>query len=731
VDLERQARIQEERRQAQLQWIADQMRLARAAFNERRFAEAVELLEAVGAIDPQVQGLEQLLQDARAGRAAAEGESRRQREIAQLVAQVDGVAAASRLDEALASIDAMPAWAQSHPDVVARRRDIQAKLDARRRKDELDRRADAAVEAARREFAAGAQAAAIGKLESFSPPHPVVARARDELKVKLESMQRAEREATLKTQCQEAKKQIAAGRFAEALDRLRDMQRTFGQVPEVKELLESARAGKEAAEARVRQEREVAALLDDARRLIERKDFSGAGKRIEKALGIDRTNQQIQEVRAALTVAVDQDRRRVEEEREKQAVEARRKAAAADIRKLLRKKKLDEALQSVGQALAVDANGPELLDLKTTIEGAIAERSRLPQDTSPSFLARLRAVPGWQAGLAAVAVVILVLAVAYPIYKGRSGSKETINTVTLTTIAPTTVPPDVAATTTTPADVRADVTQVVTRIRGLIGRGELYGAASGLAAALRSAPQNADLMQLSGDILEAAATRANGAKAKASSVSNGPAYKSADGHVALAAEARKANRIEPAVAEYLAAERLFAEALKTGSVVAAVTTTMPQQTSQLDVTTFRPTTSTPAVTTSTPVEVVAPRTTSAPPTVVAASIDRATVDALLQQYAAASRTFDLGAIRGVYPDITDRQKLRVERLRKDYSFCEYTFGAPQTVSSSPTEATIRIDSTESCKPKTAQKPIQIPSRQIIHFRKNSSGSWSIGEIFTE
>ena len=180
--------------------------------------------------------------------------------------------------------------------------------------------------------------------------------------------------------------------------------------------------------------------------------------------------------------------------------------------------------------------------------------------------------------------------------------------------------------------------------------------------------------------------------------------------------------MQGAVGEYEVAERLFNEAARVPATVASVTTTavtsipvVPQ--------TVRPTT-----TTSEPVLV---QTTSIPVTV-AATIDRQTIEELLNRYAAASREFDLAAIQRVHPRLTVRERLRLESLTRNYSFCEYKFTNIQMVSSSATEAVVRAVSGELCKPRTRQGALANTPTLTYQFRliKTSSSSWVIDEILT-
>jgi hypothetical protein len=50
------------------------------------------------------------------------------------------------------------------------------------------------------------------------------------------------------------------------------------------------------------------------------------------------------------------------------------------------------------------------------------------------------------------------------------------------------------------------------------------------------------------------------------------------------------------------------------------------------------------------------------------------------------------------------------------------------VSATATEATVRADGLESCKPKTAQRAIETTLTLQLTLRKGASGAWTIAEI---
>ena len=72
----------------------------------------------------------------------------------------------------------------------------------------------------------------------------------------------------------------------------------------------------------------------------------------------------------------------------------------------------------------------------------------------------------------------------------------------------------------------------------------------------------------------------------------------------------------------------------------------------------------------------------------------------------------------------------VEALKKDYSYCDYTFSNLR-ISGSTTEATVLVDSVEACKPKIAKPAQPLAGRQQFRLVKNPAGAWSLADIFVQ
>jgi serine/threonine protein kinase len=716
--IEQEAREEEERRRAQQRYMAGQLELARGHMSAGRFAEAIAGLERVERTSPEFPGLAQLLQDARTGQAAAQAEAERQKKAAEALARADQALAANRLDDALAAVELALAWAPDHRGALAKHGDVQSKIDEKRRKDEFDRQAETVVDTARRQFEAGEHAAALARLEPFLA-HPAAARLRDELKLKLAEIERVARQSRIEDERRKARTEINAGKFAQALERLRNVERVEGPAPELTELVELARTGQVVADEQARIEREIQSLLTEARRRVEKKDFSGAAKRIEKASGIDPSHKGVAEALALLESAQAdvrraEDARRAEEAKRK-AEEARKRAEEARKREEERVRKEAEAARR--RAVAAEAANVKAANVKAATVKAETERAEVARAKTPTAVARPSI--DWKVGGALAAAALLVAFVGYRIFNGSSGSITTTSTEAPTSIASTTSIQPTSVASTVPAGPAPEVVAG----RALLNRGELSDAARAVSVALNRTPQDPDLIRLSQQILDAAASRADDAKRTAdrANASSRPEYAAAAGHVRSASNLKTAGRVPAAVDEYQVAERLYSEAAQVPVTVASVTTTA------ITTTAVAPTTIRSTTTTSAPVQV---QTTSIASTIVA-TVDRQTIEELLNRFAEASREFDLGAIQRVHPRLTEREKLRLEALTRNYSYCEYKFTNIQTVSSSATEAVVRAESGEICKPRTRQRPIPNPTLQYqFRLLKNSSGSWIIDEILT-
>jgi hypothetical protein len=293
-------------------------------------------------------------------------------------------------------------------------------------------------------------------------------------------------------------------------------------------------------------------------------------------------------------------------------------------------------------------------------------------------------------------------------------------------------PPPIAALTTTvppapapPAPANTiEIDRIVRNARTSLTQGNVAVAARTINDGVTRAPENASVQTLVQEILRTASAQAQQAKITAdrANTSSRPPYQEAMTHLRSAEALRVARRVEPAVNEYATAARLFGEATRApqSAQLSTVATTIPAADPPVN-----PTRVTPAPA---PAPSTVATTSSVVTTSILPSIDQNTVQRVLLGYASASRTFNVAAIEQIYPELPANSRLRLDALRKNFSYCDYKYSNVRIVSATPTEATIRADSLESCKPKTAQRAIDTSVTQQLHLRKGASGTWTITEI---
>jgi hypothetical protein len=269
-----------------------------------------------------------------------------------------------------------------------------------------------------------------------------------------------------------------------------------------------------------------------------------------------------------------------------------------------------------------------------------------------------------------------------------------------------------------------DVNKAITSVRARLNNRRFSEAIRDAVAASERAPDNAALAALLRDVLDGAAGTMTAARRDADRAgsSNRPVYAEAVTRAESAARSRQSSQFTRAVDEYVAATRLFVEASQVAAISTAPTTVVVRPPTTTSIVATVPTTVQTTIATTSSVTTTS--TTSILP-----AIDMATVQRVLQQYAAASRTLDASTVRGIYPGLPPGTVRRIEALRKDYSFCEYAFSNVQILSNTPDEVRIRTDSVESCKPKTAQKPIEQRGRTEFILKKTSAGAWLVSEMF--
>jgi predicted Ser/Thr protein kinase/tetratricopeptide (TPR) repeat protein len=486
----------------------------------------------------------------------------------------------------------------------------------------------------------------------------------------------------------------------------------------------------------------IDAYLNDASRAFAAEDFSGAVDACEQALSLDP-----EDVRALDLL-----------ERSRAAFDAQKvNAWLRDAGAFLDHGDLDGAAECVEQALQIDQTSTAAHRLEQRIidarrqqhqqrerEQGTAESARPqgedvrrretwvqeprveePRSAAGSLISS-RAVK-WGAIPAGAAVVV---AVGLYLRIGRTDEPplgpETKTTVATTSI-PVTAPPTsipvepppttIAATTSIAPATAVDVPRELAPVRALLGQRRFSDAMRRLMPISERAPRDPAVAAAVRDVLNGAAAGMTTARQDADRAgrSNTRVFADAARHAQSAVNLRETSEFVQAVEEYVAATRLFVQA---SQVAVVAPTTVPGAAT----TTVPPTLST------VPPSVV---TTSIATTSVVAGIDTATVERVLQQYAAASRTLDVSTIRGIYPSVPPRTVQRIEALRKDFSFCEYSFANVAIVSNGAEEARIRTEAVESCKPKTAQKAIPQSGRMEFILKKTGAGAWIVAEVFTQ
>ena len=96
------------------------------------------------------------------------------------------------------------------------------------------------------------------------------------------------------------------------------------------------------------------------------------------------------------------------------------------------------------------------------------------------------------------------------------------------------------------------------------------------------------------------------------------------------------------------------------------------------------------------------------------------------------RRLDFAAIQRLYPSAPSQVKVRIDALRKDYSQCDIQFSSVEIAPmSGPTEATVRASGIESCKRKTRQASVDLPTRYQFRLVKDATGRWIVSELLTQ
>ena len=197
-------------------------------------------------------------------------------------------------------LDAMRFSPPSKPAVVRRR---------------LTREAAAAIEAANQRFDAGEHAAAVAMLEAFTPPHPSIVHALDELRSKrlrssgvsgrpsaerVRSKQRKRAEAA-RTALERARRSLGRNEFADALRALDETALRDSDSPEIPALRTRAIAGLEDARRRAEHDRRAGEAIAASRRRFDDGDAAGAVEVLEHfSPGHERVSAALEDLRGEL-----------------------------------------------------------------------------------------------------------------------------------------------------------------------------------------------------------------------------------------------------------------------------------------------------------------------------------------------------------------------------------------------------------------------------------------------
>ena len=539
IDAELAARERAEAAEAEARAAVD---AARRQFNAGQRAEAIAALESFSPAHDLVTRAHTDLSAKLAAMQRAEAADR-------AMAQAERTLANGDFSEALHALEQAEISSAGNQRAEAIRARARAGLEEQQRAEEHLRRALAVVADARARFAAGDVKGALKLLDRFSPAHAVTSEALSQLRAETaareEQQRRAEEEerrraeeeraARIDVVCEHARTDITQGRFSEALEQLRRLEQAEGRVPRVRALIEEAQAGEAAAEEQRRSEeheQRARAAAADARQRFAAGDQKGSLRLLERFSPPHAiVSQTLSELRAE--IAAREEQRRAEEDRRRREEEAARKLAAEA-----------RAAQAAQEAKARDAAHHQAV---AQIEETLVEPAAVR--TAPAAAPQVR--PGrfntlvlWSASVAAA---LLVAVGGVYLLRGTSGPASSSSGSGGTSAA--------------------EVARIVGESGARLRQNDLAGAAQPIAAALVRDPGNPELQHALQQVFETAADEVGTAKraADAARASSRPEYASATAQLQSAMRSRASGRPQDAataVAEYLAAEKLFNDAAR-------------------------------------------------------------------------------------------------------------------------------------------------------------------------
>jgi serine/threonine-protein kinase len=113
-----------------------------------------------------------------------------------------------------------------------------------------------------------------------------------------------------------------------------------------------------------------------------------------------------------------------------------------------------------------------------------------------------------------------------------------------------------------------------------------------------------------------------------------------------------------------------------------------------------------------------------PPPVVVPSFDRRIADQILTKFGDAMLRLDLAAIQRFYPSVSDSVAQTIKALGVAYSQCDIKFSKVEITPSGPTEATVLASGTQSCKPKK-RAPDWVSQKNYVFRLKDANGVWIV------
>jgi Caspase domain len=222
----------------------------------------------------------------------------RQQKIAAAQEQIEELLARNDLDGCNSALESAERELQSPEDFSS----LRDRLVSRRRDEELERLAKAAVQKANDSFEQGQHQHAIAELAAFAPPHALVTETLRTLKAEAEKIRRAKREEEERGRA-EAERLAREERAAELMasagvaieeKRFHEAQQTLAEVRSLTPtaqglpvLEQAARDGLAAEAAAEQAQREIDQALAKAAKRLQRRDYAGATQHVEDALARD------------------------------------------------------------------------------------------------------------------------------------------------------------------------------------------------------------------------------------------------------------------------------------------------------------------------------------------------------------------------------------------------------------------------------------------------------------